>query len=639
MDFFELQDSVRRRSRLLLPFFVGAVLAVVGCVYAACITVVSLTHALLHETLLPLWNPRVLLWSAVVTVGGILSASLIRLRRLELNGGHTVGRILGGVRLDPSTNQLEERRLLNVIEEMALAAGLPVPAVYLLEEEPRINAFAAGRTPDDAVIGVTAGALRMLSRDELQGLVAHQFGHIQSGDLRINLRLMGWLDGLLVVSLLGKRAMTVPPLGILLMAIGGVGLSFARIVRSGYSRQRNLLADATAAQLTRQPSAVSGALKKVGATVLQGRLENPLAEAVAHLLFVNGLSESWFRPFASHPSIEERVRSLEPLWDGVLPEVRRSPVQAGGRAPVPMHAVMEMVKAAAAGRRTPSLRIEPGEPQREGSLTPDRLQLVHELLLDLPDGLERAAREPATAGPLIYALLLSDDPAVRGRQVGDLRSRLEDREYALVLSHSEQLGGLGHAADSIKLPLVDLVVPALRQRSPAQYRQFLEDLGSLIEAHGVHLFSLTLRRMVERRLDPHFGRRRRAHIQYYGLGRLGRELSVLLSKAARVDGDDNASPLLAAAQSVLVGHGVELQSLPHSQCGWEQVDGALRKLALLAPRLKTVVLEAVTAEVIQDQKVSVRELELVRAIADSLGSPIPPFLLPVRQEHVLPTPS
>ncbi|MEM7385873.1 MAG: M48 family metallopeptidase, partial [Verrucomicrobiota bacterium] len=354
MDFFESQDQARRKSRWLILYFLLAIAGIVGSVYLAAIGV---SHFVLKSGSFQLWQADTFLWVTVVTVIVIFGGS--GFKTLQLSGGGSVVALdLGGRRVDTDTTDTYERRLLNVVEEMAIASGVPVPDVYVLEREEGINAFAAGKTSSDAVVGVTRGCMTLLSRDELQAVVAHEFSHILNGDMRLNLRLIGLLHGILIVSILGQILMRVMGearwtsssrddrgggaalflgllvFGLALWAIGAIGVFFGRMIKSAVSRQREFLADASAVQFTRNPDGMTGALKKIGAHSQHGLLKNPRAEEASHLFFSTGITNRLSAALATHPPLETRIERIDPSWDGRFPTLdttvrTRPPVDAG----------------------------------------------------------------------------------------------------------------------------------------------------------------------------------------------------------------------------------------------------------------------------------------------------------------------
>jgi Zn-dependent protease with chaperone function len=652
MDFFTHQDLARRNTRRLVVLFVLAVAAIVVAVHLAVAAFLLTTEAGELVAAGGPWSPEVLLPVTAGTLLVIGAGSLYKTWQLS-DGGPAVGRLLGGRPLDPNTSELEDRRVLNVVEEMAIAAGTPVPEVYLLDDERSINAFAAGRTPGDAVVGITRGTARLLSRDELQGVVAHEFSHILNGDMRLNLRLMGVIHGILVISMIGyfilrsgggrsssrrkKGGGAVLLLGLALYVIGWIGVFFGRLIKAAVSRQREFLADAAAVQFTRNPGGIGGALKKIGGYGGGSRIGHRRAEEASHLFFSDALKKGFLGLTATHPPLDERIRRLDPAFDGTFPEVGWR--DEGGAPP---HAAAAAFAGTAPGRVGAELASAPAPPgavggsgdrrtsglahevtASVGTLDPEHIAWASGFLAELPQDLREAAREPAAARGLTFALLVDADPEVRGRQLEALG---ETAEPAVVLETRRLLPRVQSMGREARLPLLELALPALRRMSPEQYRGYRETVRSLADADGrVSLFEYALHRMLLRHLDPRYGKPRRRTVQYYSLRGLGAEASCLLSLLARAGHpEEEAAEAVAAGARELDGAEVEL--LPPDACGLEDLDRALERMALAAPRLKERVVRAAVAAVVHDRKVTAAEGELLRAVADGLDCPIPPFL-------------
>src|SRR6185295_19863165 len=361
MDFFGQQDAARRSTRRLVLLFALAVVATVLAIYLA--VVVTFHDEMInaaHEQgrLFWPWNALVLGWVSGLTGAVIAGGSLYKTAALAKGGGESVAALLGGKPLEPGNASPAERRLLNVVEEMALAAGTAVPSVFVLPDEQGINAFAAGLSPNAAVIGVTRGAVERLDRDELQGVIAHELSHVMNGDMRLNLRLIGLLHGILVISLIGLWILrfsgssssssrdkkggggSAALFGLAIYVIGWVGGFFGGIIKSAISRQREFLADAAAVQFTRNPLGIASALKKIGALSAGSKLVSRNAPQASHLYFGNGLAESRFAWRSTHPPLAERIRILDPAWDGTYPRIagdetapakKKEPTRRGAR--------------------------------------------------------------------------------------------------------------------------------------------------------------------------------------------------------------------------------------------------------------------------------------------------------------------
>ena len=432
MDFFERQDRARRNTKLLVVYFVIGVAMLIVAVYAALVGIFagvtsSRHHGYSEQAQVVWWNPRLFL----VAAGGTLAVIGLGsgFKTLELaQGGSTVANMLGGRLVNPATTDPDERKLRNVVEEMAIAAGIPVPQVYVLPEERGINAFAAGHSTSDAVVAVTAGAMKLLTRDELQGVIGHEFSHILNGDMRLNLRLMGIIFGILCLAVIGRVLLytrgrsskdknPLPLLGLVLIIIGWVGVFFGRLIQAAVSRQREFLADASSVQFTRNPAGLAGALKKIGGLSYGSKLEAAHANEASHMFFGNGMGESFFHMMDTHPPLAERIRAIDPSFDGGFPPVSIAEPEVIARrvAPPPL--------------RPPIPFPFPGTPRAQGGLaglappviaaqavmadagTPTlaHLRYAEGLRVAIPESLRAAAGEGLGASAVVYALLLSDD--------------------------------------------------------------------------------------------------------------------------------------------------------------------------------------------------------------------------------------
>ncbi len=342
MDFFERQDKARRNTRLLVFYFCVAVLSLVIAVNVAVSLILTLFAGTSSggEPSPGLSQSDLLVWVTIGTLGVILMGSIFKTLQLA-RGGSAVAELLDGRLINSNTSDADERKLLNVVEEMSIASGVPVPQVYVMDGEPGINAFAAGHSASDAAISVTRGCMKLLSRDELQGVIGHEFSHILNGDMGVNLRLMGLIFGIVCLTVIGRilvrtrgRKNPLPLLGLALIIIGWAGVFFGRLIQAAVSRQREALADASAVQFTRNPSGLAGALKKIGGLTYGSRINSPHAEEASHLFFATGLSNSLF---ATHPPLLERIRALDPSFDGEFPRVIEKPMsaQVSGQPQIP----------------------------------------------------------------------------------------------------------------------------------------------------------------------------------------------------------------------------------------------------------------------------------------------------------------
>ncbi|MDA1307776.1 MAG: M48 family metallopeptidase, partial [Acidobacteria bacterium] len=439
--FFEHQDRARRSTTRLVVLFGLAVLAIIVSIellLAATMGYLSRNPDTGAVDWTAVTDPQLIVVSVIGTLIIVGGGSLFKMAQLR-GGGPVVAEQLGGRLLTSGANDPIEQRLLNVVEEMAIASGTPTPPVYMLDHEDGINAFAAGFSPNDAVIGVTKGTATRLTRDELQGVIAHEFSHILNGDMRLNLRLMGLLHGILIIGMLGyyvlrisfysgggrrskdgNSGVPIMAIGAGLAVIGFAGTFFGNLIKAAVSRQREYLADASAVQFTRQPDGIAGALKKIGGFAKGSSIQHPNAPEASHMFF--GRATSGFSAmFATHPSLDDRIRRIDPSWDGTFPEnVARTDatldaVAASGASGFAGEA---STASAAAPTKVSASVLNPAVSEAVGSIGqpgPAHLAYAAAILRDMPDVLLSSAREPYGARAVIYTLLLDSRPAMRER--------------------------------------------------------------------------------------------------------------------------------------------------------------------------------------------------------------------------------
>jgi len=650
MDFFARQDQARRKTKWLVLYFALAVVSIIVMIYGAVLLAASLAatrhHAYADSAALTLWHPELFCAVSVGAVLVIFLGSTYKTMALA-GGGSAVAESLGGRPVAANTADPDERKLLNVVEEMAIASGVPMPKVYVLDEEAGINAFAAGHTPSDAVVTVTRGCLKWLTRDELQGVIGHEFSHILNGDMRLNVRLIGILFGIFCLATIGRVLMQVrggnsrdrnalPLIGLLLLVIGSLGVFFGRLIQAAVSRQREFLADASSVQFTRNPAGLSGALQKIGSC--GSAMESPHAADASHLFFASGFSSSLFGLMATHPPLPERIRAIDPTWDGIFRRVAEPATERAATrqrsVPVrpavpPLPNIPGMVLGGAvlgsAGSMPPLIKPQTVLPNM-GQPTSQHLKYAEELRNALPESLRAAVREPLEATAAVYALLLSGDDTLRARQIDELAQRVSPAVAAKVTTLYPDAA---QAARHARLPLINLALPALRQLDAGQFNQFAQALEWLIDSDGqVELFEFMLQKIVLRHLDPQFNGARRSVVQYYTLKPLVPDCVLVLSALAHVGSDDPGAVARAfalGAPFLRAPAEAGLALLPAEQCGLEPLDAALNRLALAVPQIKKNLIEACAQVVGADGVILENEAELLRAIADTLDCPIPPL--------------
>ncbi len=637
MDFFLQQQRARRHTGAIVLMFL---LAVVGIVVS--INAVG-GYIYLYATDRPLW-PVVRSLAAVphtaylvttlVVLGVIAWGTLTRMYELS-SGGVAVAAMVGARWVKRDSADIQERRLLNVVEEMALASGIAVPQLFVMDDQKSINAFAAGHSPNEAAVVVTKGALENLSRDELQGVVGHEFSHILNGDMRLNIRLLGVISGIVLIGSIGGFLMRlghggrgdrgdirVILVGVVLWIIGSVGVFAGRLIKAAVSREREFLADASAVQFTRNPDGIGGALFKIagrGSVVLEQH-----AEELSHMCISAPLNDffefSWFR---THPPLEERMeRLLGPAAKRLLKErIERMEVKAlaaqGGPlveafvSPLYAKAAPAPIPGNAGAGAAAALMRSVGNPL---AAHVDRARL---LLDAIPVDIRAAAGSETGARATLLALLLGEGET-RLAQI----SRVREDCGAEVAAQCELFAGaLRPLGPRVRLPLLGLVLPTLKVLPEDQRERVLRVVRELIDADGkVTLGEFVLLTLCRRQLGGE--RRGPPPVKYRNLDPIQAEAGIVLSLVAHAGGGGMFA--FDRGMSALGIRGGVLRE--RSELGFETIESALAELNGLAPLTKPVFVKACVAAAMADAKLTLAEGELLRAICAALDTPLPPIL-------------
>jgi Zn-dependent protease with chaperone function len=566
------------------------------------------------------FHPQILFWVTLITGSVVGMASLYKVNQLK-GGGAIIAQELGGELLLSENADTQGQQLLNVVEEMAIAAGIPVPYVYLLNHETEINAFAAGFDPKDAVIGVTRGSLEQLTRDELQGVIGHEFSHILNGDMGLNIKLMGLLHGILFVYIAGRvlcsgnsRNNPAWGFGLALVCIGSMGLLGGRLIQSAVSRQREFLADASAVQFTRNPNGIGGALEKLAG--IGSRLQSPHAQAASHMFFGNAMGFAWTGDmFATHPSLSKRIEKIR----GVRVSGDPSTLQTSSTL---RSGMMGFAGASGSSSLAPDQVV-----QQVGTVTPAHYAHAQGLLAQLPESVRTAIREPQGAIAAIYALFLeSEDPALRDQQMQRLSQTAPEQQLAQVLERDTDIRFLD---PRLRLPLLDLAIPALRQCPPEQLQGLLDGVEDLAIADGEWSMSeFVLFLVLQQRLDSVLFPHREMPVQYQTLDQILPDCFAVLSALASAGNTKPEAIAYAFRCGAFKLPGATTQSVPDVPPDWSlaTLPQHLEKLRQAAPKLKQSVINACAHTVLLDSEVTIQEAELLRAVTITLDCPIPPFL-------------
>ncbi|MCA0936370.1 M48 family metallopeptidase [Vibrio alginolyticus] len=623
MDFFNQQDRARKRTGLLVFLFTLAVIAITGLVSVISIGIYFSVSGEPFNTQ-SIINYCLLSFAGVVLV--VAASSLIRLSQLSSSGGRGVAESIGGTLISPDTTNAKHRQLLNVVEEMAIASGITVPPVYVMTEERGINAFAAGMSIDDAVIGVTQGALESFSRDELQGVIAHEFSHILNGDTRLNTRLIGVLFGITCIAYFGHLVLdnsrystrgmgrsnsdsnngfaVVILIALVCTVLGWLGTLFGSMIKAAISRQREFLADASAVQFTRNDQGIAGALKKIASHSFGSKLDTTASEDMSHMMFGQSKLSGFSGLFATHPPLNERIRRIDPSWDGSYirqAENRTSAFtgeQVSGFAGETSNVVIE--------------ELASGPTSAATQLSDTGQQLIKQL----PPQLIDLAREPYSAR-FIPLFIIFDSSDIQREMI---KSHVPPSSQAALLPWLDYEIPL-----HLRFPLLELAIPALKSLSEGQKNRLCEVLRELSQTDNQFtLAEWCVINLVEKELVVSFGRTR----QQKSLGQLKESVLWLLRELAWVS---HPEPIRAqhAFNSAVVYLGLPEQVLQEANQNWSLSRAALELLVQLKSKDREKFVKACRIAIESDGKITVAEGELYRVIACFLEVPEPPLTVTV----------
>ncbi|WP_144822331.1 M48 family metallopeptidase [Marinobacter piscensis] len=639
--FFQRQANARRNTGLLVLLFVTAVtlITLAVCLLGYYLTRSETSGQPFHDWLLSGHG----LITAATVVALIGMSSLIRWVDLA-GGGSRVAKMVGARPIDPATRDPDERKLRNIAEEMAIASGIPVPELYMMDNETGINAFVAGYTPGSAAMVVTHGAITQLTRDELQGVVGHEFSHILNGDMRLNVRLIALLAGILMIGQIGSfllqsafyssgriRArnrnnnaeVAFGVLGIALFVIGYVGVFSGRLIQAAVSRQRESLADASSVQFTRNPEGIGGALFKIAAQ--SSHLESTgHASNMNHMCFGEAVPMKLAGLLASHPPIDKRINAIQP---GLLTRLKS---RARNATPAPDRQGQQSTTAYQPTAASGIAGATPGSGHRfadqVGTASTAGEDFAISLLEQLPASFRSLLYARTGAVQLCYALLinhLSD-----GEQQAHLSQLpahpLTGPQPDLLAKLVPTLNSLG---ETIRFPALELAMPALRQLDPHERRTLMTNVQTLVAADNrVSLFELALTSFLSRHLGA--GAERVVPVRHRSYKTAMPALQALLSLMTRA-GSATGHEADTLYQEAMAGFGDHKNSqYPiRAKVSMRELQAALKTLNGLSPLLKPAVIDACGHCITHDGVINAREYELMRLVADQMDCPMPPVMV------------
>ena len=657
MNFFEAQSNARANTFRLIALFALAVISLILIAYG----LILLVHAYLAAGGQAMtldfvksqfsWQVFGLISLAMVSV--VLVSSIYKITSLQ-SGGKVIAESLGGTLVHHlasapdelvsedgvQSHEFKVQRLLNVVEEMAIASGTPVPAVYIMKEERGINAFAAGFTIDDAVVGITQGALEEFDREELQGVIAHEFSHILNGDMRLNMRLIGILHGILVVGIVGhhiisstrhtrsKESGNIALLGIGLLLIGYTGTFFGNMIKAGISRQREFLADASAVQFTRNHRGIANALNKIGMLQQRGFIEHADAPSISHAFFANAVSSKLQSIFATHPPLEKRIKRINPRFMGKFENSAHTSNKSSNNSSASSN-LSSTTTGASSAAGVSSLSSAPisgiatidALHETVGQLTAANIQSAQMCLSKIPASIRALLRSPSDARACVYAMLLNNirETDIKRSQLSELETQLDIYEYDDVLKALAAFEALDVAQ---RLPVIEILLPQLKRMTKVDFERFESNIDRIVAAdQQVDLFEWCIGSIVKRYLQRNLYGAGEKGVKYREFKHVQDSLNVYVHTlvfqfVASEQFDEVISALPKKFQ-------FEELTIDKSQAqNFVKFDAAIKQLNHLDHKLKEQLLKCAVYVMSCDKVLSYDEIEAIRAISESLSCPM-----------------
>lgn len=551
----------------------------------------------------------------------IIIVSFIK-RILLSSGGKAVAESLNGILISTDTKDFKERQLLNIVEEMAIASGITVPPTYIINEE-SINAFAAGYNFSDAVIGVTKGTLNHLNRDELQAVIAHEFSHIFNGDMKLNIKLISVLHGILFITIIGRSLLrsaiyrstfsrsrnnknnSTLIIGIILTITGYIGYIFGQIIKASISRQREYLADASAVQFTRNKDGIASALKKIGTLSYGSEIKNPKSQETSHMFFGES-SSNFLSMMATHPPLKDRILAIDPNWDKKFNSNLENNQKKTIEAKKDNSNKKENIKMSSMAILLNNI----------GNIKKENINKAHNIISNIPDKIREEMYNSFGARAVIYSLLLKKDQHFT-KQLEILKINA-DNQVLLLLKKIYPI--INKIDKSSILSLIELSIPALKQLSTRQYINFKNNINLLVNAdYKISLFEWSLSKIIFHNLDIEFDPKNINNKERYGIKSLKNEINLLLSLISYNDKNNNPKKyfdLMTKSEKL-----IKFSLINNKNIKISDLDKSIIKLERLKLSDKEKLFKMISNYIDYDEK-SFKNMELIRAISVILDCPI-----------------
>lgn len=628
MNFFEHQDKARSKTRNLLGLFLLSILMITTIINLAVILFFSASkqenrNVSLSENFINNFSWPLFFEIGLVVLVFIIIISLYK--RIELSsGGKVIAEKLGGKLILENTTDFHEKRLLNIVAEISIASGVYPPPVYLLIEEDAINAFAAGFSIDDAVIGITRGAIKNLNRDELQGVIAHEFSHIFNGDMRLNLKLISILHGILVIGILGnfifyssqrsrdKNGTQLLFFGLALIIIGSIGTFFGNLIKASISRQREFLADASAVQFTRNPAGIGSALKKIGAFATGSTISNPHSSEVSHMFFAQGLSGFATDLMATHPPLKTRILMIDPKWDGSFENIT---MQNNDDNEVLRKPDDKQQKTSSFASIAGAMMV-----QNIGNIDQKSINQAHDLISAIPKIVKDETSHSFGARAIIYSLIIAENAGFEAKQLQILRDNSNSAVFDLTNKLQSEIEKMDK---EFRLTLIELTIPSLRQLSLPQYQNFKKTVELLAKVDDkINLFEWSLMKILFNHLDREFNENYVKKTTIYKLQSVQNEVSLFLSLMAQVGNKDLKIAEELFNSTILNQNLPKASFVSEEKISIQDLDKSIIKLEKLYPLEKEKLLKLCNICLLENE-ILFSEIELLRAFSSILHCPMP----------------